>query len=217
MKRYPIVLNEHAVALLTVFKRTDYVDDLWVTEYISKEIKNNQKQSAKQFVDALEENYSNNFLRALKDEIDILLNKNSLTSQKEVASQKEFNEGDWVIFDLSIGQIKKIDKKFNPPFATFEDGYFNTNGNIYNRFRSLTLQNKRIVESINIYYDRLREIDGSSAFNYPEIFSYFTKQALNIIDDPKNSKLYYDTILNFIEKAKKYEKYIDGIPLFRPK
>ena len=68
-------MGEHAIALLTIFKRTDYIDDLWAIDWIMEESRDRHKRSAKQFIDAMEGNWSVAFLGSLRDEIDAALAK----------------------------------------------------------------------------------------------------------------------------------------------
>lgn len=69
-RRIPIVMSEHSIALLTIFKRTDYIDDLWAVDWIMEECQGRHKRSARQFIEAMEGNWSVSFLESLKDEID---------------------------------------------------------------------------------------------------------------------------------------------------
>ncbi len=77
-----------------------------------------------------------------------------------------WNVGDWVIYRLDIGQIKEL----RPDgMASFSEGFFETSGKLVDGFRPLTLRNKRIIETIDIIYNRLRSINGEAGFNYPRI------------------------------------------------
>lgn len=121
--------------------------------------------------------------------------------------------GDWVIHDLSIGQIKKLHDDGCPSFS---DGTFETSGrNIADRFRPLTLRNKSIVETFDALYKRLNEIDGNAGFNFPDIFSYFAHMAREAIDGQDN-KTMYDKAQEFVRDARDYKPTIQGVRLFRP-
>lgn len=86
------------------------------------------------------------------------------------------------------------------------------------RFRPLTLRNKRIVEWFDAYYNRLHEIDGEAGFNYPRISQYFYSLALSTIDaDEEDSKQFFDKADYFISSARNYTPVIDDINLFRKK
>lgn len=122
-----------------------------------------------------------------------------------------WNVGDWVIFDLSIGQIKKLDGVI----AYFSDGWCETSGQLIDRFRPLTLANKRVVETFDIYYKRLNEIDGDAGFNYPDISQYFAHLALELIDGG-DAKALYDKGNQFVADARTYKETIQGVRLFRP-
>lgn len=119
--------------------------------------------------------------------------------------------GDWVVFDLGIGQIKQLDDDY----AVFSDGFFETSGRLVARFRPLTLGGKRVVETFKAYYDRLREIDGEAGFNYPDISSYFSQLALDAIDND-DSQVPFEKAQEFLRDAKGYQREIQGVSLFRP-
>lgn len=122
--------------------------------------------------------------------------------------------GDWVIFDLSVGQIKELRDN---DYASFSDGSFKTCGRLVDRFRPLTLRNKQIVENFDIYYNRLLEIDGEDGFNYPRISQYFAQLAIDAIDGEENNKEPYNKANQFISDAREYKPLIQGVSLFRPK
>ena len=121
--------------------------------------------------------------------------------------------GDWVVFDLKVGQIKELR---DDGCASFSDGFFETSGRLTDRFRQLTLKNKRVVETFDAYYNRLHEIAGNAGFNYPDISSYFSQLALDAMDGDETSKEPYDKALQFIRDARDYKPIIQGVPLFRP-
>lgn len=121
--------------------------------------------------------------------------------------------GDWVVFDLKVGQIKEL--RVNGS-GEFSDGMISTSGHIVERFRPLTLRNKRIVESFDYYYGQLRNIDGEIGFNYPDISSYFAELALDAIDaDDDGAAVAFDKATAFLAAAREYKPNIDGIALFR--
>jgi len=123
--------------------------------------------------------------------------------------------GDWVIFDLSVGQIKEIRDHNN---ALFSDGWFETSGRLMDRFRPLTLRSKRIVEWFETMVDRLRQINGAAGFNWPDIRRHFSQLALDAIDDDsEGNKKFFDQANDFIQQAKEYKPTIYGVKLFRPK
>lgn len=123
----------------------------------------------------------------------------------------DWKVGDWVVFDLSIVQIKELRDN---DCASVSDGTFETSGRLLDRFRPLTLKNKNIVETFDIYYGRLSEIDGESGFNYPAIFAYFSQLALDAIDH--GGKEPFTMAQEFIVGARDYKTTIQGVPLFRP-
>ena len=91
-----------------------------------------------------------------------------------------FSEGDWVVYDLKIGQISALR---DDQIAEFTDGLFRTSGRGLADFcRPLTLRNKVIAESIDHYYQTLHRQDGSAGFNFPDIKRYFSDLALSAID-----------------------------------
>lgn len=119
--------------------------------------------------------------------------------------------GDWVIFDLKIGQIKELR---DDDAASFSDGFFETSGRLTERFRPLTLRNKRVVETFSIYYERLREIDGEAGFNYPDIHLLFSRLALEAIDN-EDCETPFSKALQFVGDARSYKAGIQGVNLFR--
>lgn len=124
----------------------------------------------------------------------------------------EWKVGDWVVFDLSIGQIKRMDD-----YQEFSDGSFNTSGRLADRFRPLTLRNKRTVEYFDYYYNELRKIDGEAGFNYPDISQYFAQLALDAMDGAEDDKAPYDKAQAFVKDARDYKPNIQGVGLFRRK
>lgn len=123
----------------------------------------------------------------------------------------DWKAGDWVVFEMTIGQIKSVE-----PYVAFSDGFFEHSGRLLDRFRPLTLRNKRIVETFDIYYERLRELDGNAGFNFPDISQYFSNLALDAIDgDEAAERKAYDRALAFVRDARDYKPVIDGVGLFR--
>lgn len=126
--------------------------------------------------------------------------------------------GDWVVLDMRIGQIERIE---DDGYAEFTDGIFASSGNgLAERFRPLTLRNKVIAQTYDNYYGKLRLIDGEAGFNYPAINDYFCDLMLETIDageDEKVMRSCYDKMEEFIRRAWRYESVIDGVSLFRPK
>lgn len=125
----------------------------------------------------------------------------------------DWKAGDWVVFDLSVGQIKEIREG---GCESFSDGTFETSGRLADRFRPLTLKNKRIVETFDAYYNRLHDIDGNAGFNYPDISQYFAQLSLDAIDGDEDDKQPYEKAQQFVQDARDYKSVIQGVPLFRP-
>ena len=76
MKREPIILSDHAVAVINIFTRTNSLEDLWILdvpeweeEYV-KNLRDNHERAAKQFVEQLEGYWTPAFMKALKNEIE---------------------------------------------------------------------------------------------------------------------------------------------------
>jgi len=125
-----------------------------------------------------------------------------------------FKVGDWVICGKDIGQIKRLDDN---GVDEFSNGWTDRSGTgLSKKFRALTLENKRVVESISARYDLLREIDGEAGFNYPDISEYFDQLVLTCIDYVNLTEAILKATA-FVEAAKKYTPVIDGVRLFRPK
>lgn len=125
----------------------------------------------------------------------------------------DWKVGDWVIFDLKVGQIKELR---GHGCASFSDGWFETSGHLCDRFRPLTLNNKRAVEYFDTIYGRLREIDGQAGFNYPDISRHFSDLALRAIDaNVDDAKQFFDAANEFVSDARHYARVIQGLRLFR--
>lgn len=70
VRRVSIVLSEHAIMLMTLFKkRHDNLDDLWAWDWLSEEIHTGYKKSSQQVIDAMEGHWCPAFLMALRDRI----------------------------------------------------------------------------------------------------------------------------------------------------
>lgn len=119
--------------------------------------------------------------------------------------------GDWVILDMEIGQFEKV---IDEDCVSFSTGFINTSGSIAERFRPLTLRNKRIAETFDALYKRLNKIDGEAGFNYPDIHRYFSQLTLQAIDGKDNERM-FDKATEFVQAAKDYTPIIDGVRLFR--
>ena len=124
----------------------------------------------------------------------------------------EFKVDDWVIYELRVGQIKEIRDSGS---IAFSDGTVETFCRQPELFRKLTLRNKQIIESFDGWYNELRKIDGSQGFNYPAIYPYFCRHALDAIDG-KDIAGCFLKVADFVRDAKHYKPVIDGVNLFRP-
>lgn len=121
-------------------------------------------------------------------------------------------DDDWVVCGLSIGQISQIREN---GLARFRDGFSELGGRILDSCRPLTVRNKAIVETFEIYYKRLKEIDGNSGFNYPDINRHFSLLALSCIDNPEADGKFFEQGQEFIREARYYTRVIQGVNLFR--
>lgn len=126
----------------------------------------------------------------------------------------DFKAGDWVIYGLDVGQIKELR---DDGIAVFSDGHCETSGfRLADGFRPLTLKSKNIVETFDIYYKRLRDIDGEAGFNYPDINRYFSQLVLDAIDAGDTAK-FHELAQEFVRDARDYKNPIQGVSLFRRK
>lgn len=119
---------------------------------------------------------------------------------------------DWAVYDLRIVQIKEIRL---PHGCTISDGSIETHGQLIDRLRPLTLENKATIEFFDYWYKELRHIRGQSGFNYPDISSYFSDLAIKQIDEGPLDRSITDKGPNFVRAAREYLRVIDGIHLFR--
>lgn len=126
--------------------------------------------------------------------------------------------GDWVVFDLKIGQIKELYTE-NPSMGSFTDGVTTTSGHIVQRWRPLTLRSKVITEDFRTLYNKLYLIDGNAGFNYPDISAHFWRVALDTIDADlaAYTRDAYERMQNFVDLAEQYSPVIQGVQLFRPR
>lgn len=70
VRRYPIMLNEHCIALLSLFiKSHDHLDDLWVIDYGHEVVHDTPRRAAQELVSRLEDQWTPAFMMALRDEI----------------------------------------------------------------------------------------------------------------------------------------------------
>ena len=67
-KRFPIILGQHSVIVVHVFKRTDTLEDvIWMSDFEPKWVDDAEmyKRAANQFIDQLEGQYCDMFLMEL--------------------------------------------------------------------------------------------------------------------------------------------------------
>jgi hypothetical protein len=70
ISRKPILLNEHTVALITLFKKGyDNLDDCWSYDAVSEWYYRDKDSAARQFVEQFEDHWSPAFMMALRDQI----------------------------------------------------------------------------------------------------------------------------------------------------
>lgn len=131
----------------------------------------------------------------------------------EQQAGREWKVGDWVVFDLNIAQITKLE-----PYQEVSDGSASTSGRLSDRFRPLTLTNKSIMEYFGYYYRELRKIRGEHGFNYPAISRYFCELSLESIDcgdDHEAQRKIHEKAPAFLRMAQEYTPIIDNVHLFR--
>lgn len=71
IRRFPIQIGEHAVAVIHLFQKCDHLEDCFEDSCfkLNHEVDRQPKVAAKQFISQLEESYNMEFLLALRDEI----------------------------------------------------------------------------------------------------------------------------------------------------
>jgi hypothetical protein len=126
----------------------------------------------------------------------------------------QFRPGDWCIYEMDIVQIKKME-----PHVEYSNGIIAGSGRgLAQFFRPLTLENKVIAETMDHYYEKLRDMDGSAGFNFPDICRYFSDLVLDAIDGGDDAcRAAYEKAKNFVRLANDCQKVIDGVHLFRPR
>ena len=65
--RFPIILNDHSVMVIHMFTRTDYLEDLWMSDFM--DTISQQSDSAKQFLSQLDDHWTPHFLIELRKAI----------------------------------------------------------------------------------------------------------------------------------------------------
>jgi hypothetical protein len=103
VRRVPIIVGGHAIALLTLFKLPhDNLDDVWAWDWLQEEIHTQHYKSAKQFIDALEDHWSPAFLMALRDEITKRLEQHDKEYETDFANRtlKSYDDK----YQTSIGE-----------------------------------------------------------------------------------------------------------------
>ncbi|HSC55785.1 MAG TPA: hypothetical protein VLC51_01205 [Nitrospira sp.] len=70
VSRKPIILSEHTVALITLFKKgTDNLEDCWSFDAVLEWYHKDKDSAARQFVEQLEDHWTPAFMMALRREI----------------------------------------------------------------------------------------------------------------------------------------------------
>ena len=72
-RRHPIYLDQHTVAMVTVYTRPDNFEDIWVTDFYPAYDDDKDaiaEDAAFQFIEQLGGRYTQRFLKALKVEIE---------------------------------------------------------------------------------------------------------------------------------------------------
>lgn len=70
VRRYPIMLNPHCIALLTLYiKQYDHLDDLWSIDYEGELAHDTPARAAQELVSRLEDHWTPAFMMALRDAI----------------------------------------------------------------------------------------------------------------------------------------------------
>lgn len=67
VRRIPILIAEHTVALISLYRRTDKIEDSWAWDYCNAH--ETQESAALQFCEQLEGRWTPAFLMALRTEI----------------------------------------------------------------------------------------------------------------------------------------------------
>jgi len=70
ISRKPILLNEHTVALITLFKKGhDTLDDCWSFDAVNEWYYRDKDSAARQFVEQFEDHWTPAFMMSLRDQI----------------------------------------------------------------------------------------------------------------------------------------------------
>lgn len=124
----------------------------------------------------------------------------------------DIKTGDWCVYGLDIVQVIATE-----PYLEYSTGIIRGGNASREHMRPLTLEGKVAVETMDHYYQMLRDMDGSAGFNYPGISNYLSGLALDVIDgDEAEAKAAYGKAQEFTRAARDYTPIIDGVRLFRP-
>lgn len=75
MDRKPILLSKNAVAWIQIFEKSDDIDDVMFGVYDGHNITDRWRAAAKEFVSQLKDEWCVTFMKALKSEIEEILEK----------------------------------------------------------------------------------------------------------------------------------------------
>lgn len=90
VRRKPIMLNEHTVALISLFtKGTDNLDDCWSYDAVIEWYHQDKDSAARQFVEQLEDHWSPAFMMALRDQITAKLAEHDKKYGTNFANQRK--------------------------------------------------------------------------------------------------------------------------------
>lgn len=112
VRRVPIVIGAHAIALLTLFKlQHDSLDDVWAWDWVAEENNSLHTRSAKQFIDSLKDYWTPVFMMALREEI----------TKRLEAHDKEFQT------DFARHTNKSYDEMYKTKLSEEFDPYYGDN------------------------------------------------------------------------------------------
>jgi len=89
--RKPILLGKNSVAWIQVFEKTDDIDDIMFGVWDDFDGHEKWKESAREFISQLKDNWSVTFLKELRSEIDDIIKTE--TDEEPIDRDKVYSEG----------------------------------------------------------------------------------------------------------------------------
>lgn len=134
----------------------------------------------------------------------------------------KFFEGDWVLFEHKVGQIKETEED---RITCISDGSFEiASRDLSNRVFPMTLAGKSVTDWFDFYYHELHREDRGGKLNWPDLSRYIVDLwvgVMQVLEDEDKKKVLLDKSSSFFREVKEElaklrdRKTADGLKLFR--